>query len=639
MDATGGLVNRASRVPGAAKQFCFGGFQRTGCAAVRAKAAHQSLRGDETEHGRDEEAVHAEVDEAGDRADGGIGVQGAEDEVAGECGTHGDVGGFTVADFADHDDIGIMTQDAAQGFEKGDFVRAHDHLGLGDAFDVELDGIFHGHDVAQFAREDMADGGVKGGAFAAAGGAGEQDDAVGKAHGLFEAGALLRVHAEPVEGERGGFEPEQTQGEPLAVTRWDAGRAQFHGRQRSAGLEVAQEEAARLICSESGLCLRETRHEVGRALAVLRLAAVATRMPEGEIFADDILPGGRGRRTYTQREPFRLTLAITPFNHPLNQVTHKLAPAFAVGTPVVLKPSAHTPLSAFWFGELCLQAGLPPDWLTVLCAPDLELPRALVAHPEFQMLAFTGGTAAGREIAGRAGYKKIVLELGGSSPMLVLDDAPFDEAVGLAAQGCFRNSGQRCTAIRRILVPRAMAEDFAVALGERAASLRLGPPLEETTEMGTVIHAAAAEQIAARVRQAVADGARLHHPCNHEGARISPCVLSGVNHDMDIVSQETFGPVAPVIGYADFAEALNLANRTAYGLSAAVVGRDWNRIQQAISTIEAGSVNVNAEPGWRMEWTPFGGIKASGMGDKEGVLRAMDGLSWTKTYSLPWDRP
>lgn len=404
-------------------------------------------------------------------------------------------------------------------------------------------------------------------------------------------------------------------------------------------VETRKEAAARLITAESGLSLVDTRHEVDRAVAVLRLATAAVMRADGSVYTDDVLPGGRGRRTYTLREPFELALAITPFNHPLNQVVHKLAPAFAVGTRVVLKPSAHTPLSAFWFARICLEAGLPEDWITVLCAEGIALPQALARHPRFEMLAFTGGTAAGRELAAHAGYKKLVLELGGSSPMIVLEDADIPLALDLATAGCFRNSGQRCSAVRRIFVPRKNADAFAEALAARAAQIRLGDPADEATGMGTLINAAAAERIGGRLRTAEADGARFWNPIRCEGASLAPCVLSGIANDDPIVREEAFGPIAPIIAYETLDEALSLANDTAYGLSAAVIGNNWEWIQKAITQIRAGSVNVNAEPGWRIESTPFGGIKASGLGDKEGVDEAMNGYSWIKTYSLPWDRP
>lgn len=404
-------------------------------------------------------------------------------------------------------------------------------------------------------------------------------------------------------------------------------------------LDSRRGDAAALITAESGLCLHDTRHEVERALAVLRLAAIACLQDEARVYPDDIMPGGRNRRIYTQREPFSLILAITPFNHPLNQVVHKLAPAFATNNRVILKPSNHTPLTAWWFADLCLEAGLPPEWISVVCGANHRFPRALATHDAIEVVTFTGGTAAGRDLAHNAGYKKLILELGGSSPLIVLPDADLEMAVEIAANGCFRNSGQRCTAIRRLLLPENRAADFTDRLSQKAANWSVGNPVDSDSAMGTVIDEDAARHIEGRVEDAIHNGARLHTGHRREGALYPPTVLDRIRNDSLLVREETFGPLAPVITYQGLDEAIAMANDTAFGLSSAVIGQNWQQIQRVITGVRAGTVNVNAEPGWRLEWSPFGGIKASGLGEKEGVLEAMRGMTWIKSYSLPWDRP
>ena len=217
-------------------------------------------------------------------------------------------------------------------------------------------------------------------------------------------------------------------------------------------LESRREEFARTISSEAGLALREARYEVGRTVDVLRFAAMEALRDDGQIFSCDVSAQGKARKIFTTREPLRCAVAITPFNHPLNQVAHKLGPAIAAGTPIILKPSEKTPLTALKFAELLYAAGLPGPMLSVLLGPTAEVAEVLVKHPEVELVAFTGSVAVGKRIAATAGYKKLVLELGGNDPLIVLDDADLDLAVTLAAEGSYRNSGQRCTAVKRILV-------------------------------------------------------------------------------------------------------------------------------------------------------------------------------------------
>jgi aldehyde dehydrogenase (NAD+) len=263
----------------------------------------------------------------------------------------------------------------------------------------------------------------------------------------------------------------------------------------------------------------------------------------------------------------------------------------------------------------------------------------LVTHDLVDMVTFTGSSQIGRQIADRAGYKRLVLELGGSSPLLVLEDADVGVAIDVAIAGIFKNSGQRCTAIRRLIVHRSLADSFAQQLAERAAALISGDPYDPSTQIGTVIDEAAAQRIESRVQETLNLGARLL--CGHQrrGAIYAPTVVDGVENDHPLVHEETFGPVAAILRFDSLDEAIHIANDTEYGLSSAVVSDHWPSIQRCISEIEAGTVNVNETPGYRLEWTPFGGIKSSGLGYKEGVIETMKAMTWVKTYSLPWDRP
>jgi phosphonoacetaldehyde dehydrogenase len=401
-------------------------------------------------------------------------------------------------------------------------------------------------------------------------------------------------------------------------------------------LETVREDFARLIVAESGLCLREGRYEVGRALDVLRFAAIEALRDDGQIFSCDVSPQGKARKIFTTREPLRCVAAITPFNHPLNQVAHKVAPAVAAGTPIILKPSEKTPLTALKFAELLYAAGLPPAMLSVLLGATSDVAEVLVQHPSVDLVAFTGSVAIGKRIAATAGYKKLVLELGGNDPLIVLDDADLETAVTLAAEGSFRNSGQRCTAVKRILVQDGIAAEFTRRFVEKAKEYVCGDPMDEATRVGTVIDENSAKQLEAVVADAVAVGAKVLSGGKREGALLQPTVLADVPRDCRMVMCESFGPLAPIMTVHDLDDAIAVANSTDYGLSAGVVTTNLQSALKAVKQLRCGTVNINEVPGYRIESSPFGGIKDSGLGVKEGVIEAMKGYSYVKTFSLPW---
>ena len=396
-------------------------------------------------------------------------------------------------------------------------------------------------------------------------------------------------------------------------------------------------ELSTLISRESGLCLKDTRHEVARAVDVFRFAAIEALRDDGEAFAGDVSPNGRGRRAHTLRVPVSLVGAITPFNHPLNQVAHKLAPAIAAGAPIVLKPSERTPLTALRLEGLLLDEGLPPAAAHVVCGEPTAILEAFLAHDALDVISFTGGVTVGKSIAARLGYRRAVLELGGNDPMLVLADADLDEAARLAVEGAFRNSGQRCTAVKRIIAVAEVADELAGRIVERTRRLRCGDPLDEATDVGTVIDERAAREIEARIRAAVDGGAALLCGGERDGALVAPAVLDHVPPAVELVALETFGPVAPIIRVSDLDEAIAIANATPYALSSSVCTFDWRAISRCVRELRAGTVNVNEVPGWRTELTPFGGIGDSGLGVKEGVREAIRAMSYTKLYTLPWE--
>ena len=392
-----------------------------------------------------------------------------------------------------------------------------------------------------------------------------------------------------------------------------------------------------LITAESGLCKKDTLYEVGRACDVFMFAGNAALQDDGQIYSGDLTEHGKRRRVYTLREPLQGVIsAITPFNHPLNQVAHKVAPAIATNNRMVLKPSEKTPLSALLLAELLLEAGLPREMFSVVTGDPREIADELLTHGDVDLVSFTGGVAIGKQIAARAVYKRQVLELGGNDPLIVLEDADIEEAATLAVAGSYRNSGQRCTAVKRILVHVEVADRFVELLVAKTRAVVCGDPMDPRTDMGTVIDEAAARGLEEKVNDAIRRGARLLHGNVRNGALYSPTVLDQVTPDMPVVRTETFGPVSPVIRCASLDEAIAIANSTEYGLSSGVCTNRLDYITRCVTELNVGSVNVREVPGYRLELTPFGGIKDSGIGIKEGVQEAMKSFTNVKTYSLPW---
>ena len=397
------------------------------------------------------------------------------------------------------------------------------------------------------------------------------------------------------------------------------------------------DEISRLITLESGLSRKDTLYEVGRASDVLLFAANQALVDDGQVFSCDLTHHGKSRKVYTTKEPLLgVITAITPFNHPLNQVIHKVAPAVATNNRMVLKPSEKTPLSACVLADILYEAGLPPEMLSIVTGDPREIADEMLTHPDVDLVTFTGGVAIGKYIAGKSVYKRQILELGGNDPIIVMEDADVEEAATLAASGSYKNSGQRCTAVKRMLVHEKVADEFVERLVAKTKALKYGDPMDPHTDMGTVIDEPAAQHFERVVDEAIAGGARLLAGHVRRGALYAPTVLDQVKPEMTVVKHETFGPVSPVIRFKDIDEAIRISNGTAYGLSSSVCTNRLDYITRFVRELNVGSVNVREVPGYRLELTPFGGIKDSGLGYKEGVQEAMKSFCNTKTYSLPW---
>jgi phosphonoacetaldehyde dehydrogenase len=403
-------------------------------------------------------------------------------------------------------------------------------------------------------------------------------------------------------------------------------------------LAARKEDFARLITAESGLCWKDSLYEAGRAYDVYSFAGQLTIKDDGETYACDISPQGKQRKIFTTRYPLNGVIsAITPFNHPLNMVSHKLAPAIATNNRVVLKPTELTPLTALALADVLYEAGLPPEMLSVVTGNPGTMGDAMITDPDCELITFTGSVKVGKYIAEKAGYRRIVLELGGNDPLIVMEDADLDKAAELAVTGATKNSGQRCTAVKRILVVNKVADEFSKLVLARAKKLKAGDPMDPATDVGTVIHEGAAKSFERRVTDAVEKGAKLLHGNNRQGALYPPTVVDHVPQDCELVREETFGPVIPIIRCPDdIAQVIRISNSTAYGLSSGVCTNRLDYITRFINELDVGTVNVWEVPGYRIEMSPFGGIKDSGLGYKEGVVEAMKSFTNVKTYSLPW---
>ena len=403
-------------------------------------------------------------------------------------------------------------------------------------------------------------------------------------------------------------------------------------------LAARKEDFARIITAESGLCWKDSLYEASRAYDVYSFAGQLTIQDDGETYACDISPQGKQRKIFTTRQPLGGVIsAITPFNHPLNMVSHKLAPAIATNNRVVLKPTELTPLTALALADVLYEAGLPPEMLSIVTGNPGTMGDAMITDPDCDLITFTGSVKVGKYIADKAGYRRIVLELGGNDPIIVMEDADLDKAAELAVTGATKNSGQRCTAVKRILVVDKVADEFSKLVLEKAKKLKAGDPMDPATDVGTVIHEGAAKSFERRVVDAIAKGAKLLHGNNRHGALYPPTVVDHVPHDCELVHEETFGPVIPIIRCPDdIAQVIRISNSTAYGLSSGVCTNRLDYITRFINELEVGTVNIWEVPGYRIEMSPFGGIKDSGLGYKEGVVEAMKSFTNVKTYSLPW---
>jgi putative phosphonoacetaldehyde dehydrogenase len=410
---------------------------------------------------------------------------------------------------------------------------------------------------------------------------------------------------------------------------------------RTAELLVARrDEISDLVTLELGISKADSLYEVGRAYDVFTLSGQMCIQDDGEIFSCDLTPHGKARKIFTTREPLTAISAITPFNHPLNMVAHKVAPSIATNNCMVCKPTELTPMTALILADVLYEAGLPPEMFSVVTGWPQDIGLEMIQNPNIELITFTGGVPVGKMIAEKAGYRRTVLELGGNDPLIILNDLSDDDlarAADLAVAGATKNSGQRCTAVKRILCQESVADRFVPLVLDRAKKIRFGDPMAKDTDLGTVVHARAAELFEKRVHLAAEAGAEILYNPGRRGALLPPIVVDRVPHESELVMEETFGPIVPIVRVPDDDEAvMRISNSTAFGLSSGVCTNDFRRMQAYIRGLRVGTVNIWEVPGYRIEMSPFGGIKDSGLGYKEGVIEAMKSYTNVKTFSLPW---
>jgi acyl-CoA reductase-like NAD-dependent aldehyde dehydrogenase len=382
-------------------------------------------------------------------------------------------------------------------------------------------------------------------------------------------------------------------------------------------LKERHDEVAQTISAEAGKPMKAARVEAERAVSTYTMAAVEARRLAGEVVPMDASAAGVGKVAYTMRVPIGIVGAITPFNFPLNLVAHKVAPALAAGCAVVLKPAGHTPLSALLLGELETEAGRPPGWLNVLVGPSAEIGDVIVEDERVKLITFTGSSGVGWKIRERAVKKRVNLELGNATPVVVEADADIEEAAAKLAANAFSFAGQSCISVQRIYVKRDAYDDFVSRLVPKVLALKIGDPGDEDTDVGPVIDEDARDRIVSWVEEAKSAGATVLTGGEVVDGLLQPTVLAGVTQDMKVSCQEVFGPLCTVSPYDSSEEAFELANATEYGLQAGIFTANVKTAFAAAAALEFGGVTVNEAPTFRADQMPYGGVKESG-NTKEG---------------------
>ena len=397
-------------------------------------------------------------------------------------------------------------------------------------------------------------------------------------------------------------------------------------------LKAHRDDFAELLTKEVGKPINEAYVELDRSIETLKLAAEEAKRIYGESVPLDAGLNGKGFFAFTQKLPLGVVAAITPFNYPLNLTIHKIAPAIAAKNTVIIKPPTDAPLTVMKFAEM-VNEEFPKGVINVITGYGSEVGDALVSSVKVDKISFTGSVMTGLMISQRAGMKKVTLELGGNDPLIVLDDANIDAAVKGVINGAYLNAGQVCMGVKRIIVQEGIYVEFKSKLVEETSKIKMGNPMDKKTQLGTLISEKAAVHVEETVNNAVKDGAQILVGGKRDGAFYEATVIDKVTPDMDLVVNETFGPVAPLIKVKNVDEAIQIANATEYGLQAGVFTENYRNALRCANEIEAGTVFVNKQSTFRTDNMPFGGFKNSGCG-KEGIKYAVEEMTKTKLIGL-----
>jgi len=403
----------------------------------------------------------------------------------------------------------------------------------------------------------------------------------------------------------------------------------------SDGIAARRDELARTIALEAGKPIKTAGLEVDRASFTFRVAAEEARRIYGEIVPLDWLPGNDGRVAHVRRVPLGPIAGISPFNFPLNLVAHKVAPALAAGNPIVLRPASQTPVSSLKLAEIVLEAGWPAGGIAVVpCSTETAKP--LVEDNRIKLLTFTGSPAVGWGLKARAGRKRVTLELGGNAAVIVNDDADVAYAAERVAWGGFTYAGQACISVQRVYVHERVYDTFVAELVPRVEALTVGDPLDESTDLGPLIDAGAAERVEEWVDEAVGAGATLLAGGTRNGNLWPATILEGVRESLRVSCEEVFAPVVVLNRFDDVSAAIAAAGRSEFGLQAGLFTNDLRVIEDAFDRLDVGGLMVNDVSTYRIDHMPYGGVKSSGTG-REGLRYAIEEMTELKllTFNSP----
>ncbi len=398
-------------------------------------------------------------------------------------------------------------------------------------------------------------------------------------------------------------------------------------------IERRAEHLAQTISLEEGKIIAEARFEVSRAVQTMTLSAEEAKRLSSEVLPLDGAPGSGNRLGFTLRVPCGVVVAISPFNFPLNLVAHKVGPALAAGNSVVIKPATDTPLSALKLTEILLEAGIPPACIQCVTGSGSDIGDTLCSDPRVRKITFTGSREVGERICHEAGLKKVTMELGSTSPLIIMPDVDLEQVCKAIVATGYSNAGQVCISTQRVLALRPVYHDLLQALKPKVEAITVGNPLDERTQMGPMIREADAARVESWVEEAVQTGARVLVGGNRSGSLFSATLVSDVKPEMRISCEELFGPAVAVTPTASIEEAISLANDSPYGLSAGIFTQNLECAMKFAREVDSGNLHINWGPQWRADLMPYGGLKESGFG-KEGPKYAVQEMTELKTVVL-----